>query len=126
MPVVRAAGPSGIKARIKTSSSLMEWQQGILLPKAKPAPRQLHTNHQEEHFRVRELRAQHRRCSHVAAADRREGMQCLQSSNPGANLLRKCMLQVKSGLRDTLQQAVNQPAAPWGEANPHPVEMAED
>lgn len=104
----------------------MAWQQRILLPKAKPAPWQLLTSHQEEHFSVRELRAQHKHCSHVAAGDTRKGMQCWQSSSPAADLLRKCMLQVKSGLGDTFQQAVNQPAVPQGEANPHPVEMAED
>lgn len=120
VPVGRAASPSGIKARIKSSPSWMTWQQGILPPKAKPAPRQLRTNHHEEHFRVGELRAQPRPCSHVEAGDRREGMQCLQSSSPAADLLRNGMLQVKSGPRQSLQQAVNQPAAPRWEANPHP------
>lgn len=118
--VCRAAGPSGIKARIKPSSSWMTQQQGILPPKAKPAPRQLSTNHHKEHFRVRELRAQHRHCSRVEAGDRREGMQCLQSSSPAADLPRKCMFQVKPGLSDTLQQAVNQAAAPRWEVNLHP------
>lgn len=101
----------------------MTWQQGILPPKAKSALYQLSTNlHHKEHFRVSELRAVHRCCSRVEADDRREGMQHLQFFSPVANLLRKCMLQVRSGLRDTLYQAVNQPTAPLWEANPHPCE----
>lgn len=98
VPVWRAAGPSGIKARIKPSSLGMTRQQGIMPPKAKPAPRQLSANHHKEHFRLRELRAQHRHCSHVEAGNRREGMQCLHSSSRAADLLRKCMLQIKSVL----------------------------
>lgn len=126
VPVCRAAGPSGIKARINSSSPWTTRQQGILPPKAKSALYQLHTNLQhKKRFRVSELRAQHRHCSRVEADDRRERMQHLQFFSPAADLLRKCMLQVKSGLRDTLYEAVNQPAAPSERQIRISVEMAE-
>lgn len=100
VPVCRAAGTSGINARINPSSLWTTQQQGILPPKAKSTLYQLSTNlHHKEHFRMSELRAQHRHCSRVEANDRRERMQHLQFFSPIADLLRKCILQVKSGLK---------------------------